>query len=94
MKNKSSKYVMEDQLQILEKIQSVEAPSELYVKILSKIENQKKDIVSPKWIFAAAAVIAILISLNVKVIQNTKDNSKSDFDTLFMMKSQNTFSYD
>lgn len=94
MKNKSSKYVMEDQLQILEKIQSVEAPSELYGKILSNIENQKKDVVSPKWIFAAAAVIVILISLNVKVIQNTKDNSKSDFDTLFMMKSQNTFSYD
>lgn len=94
MKNKSSKYVMEDQLQILEKIQSVEAPSELYGKILSKIENQKKDIVSPKWIFAAAAVIVILISLNVKVIQNTKDSSSSDFDTLFMMKSQNTFSYD
>ncbi|MDN4013167.1 hypothetical protein QX233_11890 [Chryseobacterium gambrini] len=94
MKNKSSKYVMEDQLQILEKIQSVEAPSELYGKILGKIEDQKKDIVSPKWIFAAAAVIVILISLNVKVIQNTKDNSKSDFDTLFMMKSQNTFSYD
>lgn len=94
MKNKSSKYVMEDQLQILEKIQSVEAPSELYGKILSKIENQKKDIVSPKWIFAAAAVIVSLISLNVKVIQNTKDSSRSDFDTLFMMKSQNTFSYD
>lgn len=94
MKNKSSKYVMEDQLQILEKIQSVEAPSELYGKILSKIENQKKDIVSPKWIFAAAAVIVILISFNVKVIQNTKDSSRSDFDTLFMMKSQNTFSYD
>jgi len=94
MKNKSSKYVMEDQLQILEKIQSVEAPSELYGKILSKIENQKKDVVSPKWIFAAAAVIVILISLNVKVIQNTKDSSRSDFDTLFMMKSQNTFSYD
>ncbi|WP_308005312.1 hypothetical protein [uncultured Chryseobacterium sp.] len=94
MKNKSSKYVMEDQLQILKKIQSVDAPSELYGKILSKIENQKKDIVSPKWIFAAAAVIAILISLNVKVIQNTKDSSRSDFDTLFMMKSQNTFSYD
>lgn len=94
MKNKSSKYVMEDQLQILEKIQSVEAPSELYGKILGKIEDQKKDIVSPKWIFAAAAVIVILISLNVKVIQNTKDNSKSDFDTLFMMKSQNTFSYE
>lgn len=94
MKNKSSKYVMEDQLQILEKIQSVEAPSELYGKILSKIEDQKKDIVSPKWIFAAAAVIIILISFNIKVIQNTKDNSKSDFDTLFMMKSQNTFSYD
>ncbi len=94
MKNKSSKYVMEDQLQILEKIQSVEAPSELYGKILSKIENQKKDVVSPKWIFAAAAVIVILISLNVKVIQNTKDSSSSDFDTLFMMKSQNAFSYD
>lgn len=94
MKNNSSKYVMEDQLQILEKIQSVEAPSELYGKILSKIEDQKKDIVSPKWIFAAAAVIVILISFNVKVIQNTKDSSKSDFDTLFMMKSQNTFSYD
>lgn len=94
MKNKSSKYVMEDQLQILEKIQSVEAPSELYGKILSKIENQKKDIVSPKWIFAAAAVIIILISFNVKVIQNTKGSSRSDFDTLFMMKSQNTFSYD
>lgn len=94
MKNKSSKYVMEDQLQILEKIQSVEAPSELYGKILSKIEDQKKDVVSTKWVFAAAAVIVILISFNIKLIQNTKDSSRSDFDTLFMMKSQNTFSYD
>jgi len=94
MKNKSSKYVMEDQLQILEKIQSVEAPSELYGKILSKIENQKKDIVSPKWIFTAAAIIIILISLNIKLIEDRKDSSKSDFETLFMMKSQNTFSYD
>lgn len=94
MKNKSSKYVMEDQLQILEKIQSVEAPSELYEKILSKIEDQKKDIVSPKWIFTAAAIIIILISLNIKLIEDRKDSSKSDFETLFMMKSQNTFSYD
>lgn len=94
MKNNSSKYVMEDRLQILEKIQSVEAPSELYGKILSKIENQKKDIVSPKWIFTAAAIIIILISLNIKLIEDRKDSSKSDFETLFMMKSQNTFSYD
>ncbi len=94
MKNKSSKYVMEDELQILEKIQSVEAPSELYGKILNKIEDQKKDVVSPKWIFAAAAVIVLLISFNIKLIQNTKDSSRSDFDTLFMMKSQNAFSYD
>lgn len=94
MKNKSSKYVMEDQLQILEKIQSVEAPSELYGKILSKIEDQKKDIVSPKWIFTATAIIIILISLNIKLIEDRKDSSKSDFETLFMMKSQNTFSYD
>lgn len=94
MKNNSSKYVMEDQLQILEKIQSVEAPSELYGKILSKIEDQKKDIVSTKWIFTAAAIIIILISLNIKLIEDRKDSSKSDFETLFMMKSQNTFSYD
>jgi len=94
MKNKSSKYVMEDQLQILEKIQSVEAPSELYGKILSKIEDQKKDIVSPKWIFTAAAIIIILISLNIKLIEDRKDSSTSDFETLFMMKSQNTFLYD
>lgn len=94
MKNNSSKYVMEDRLQILEKIQSVEASSELYEKILSKIEDQKKDIVSPKWIFTAAAIIIILITLNIKLIEDRKDSSKSDFETLFMMKSQNTFSYD
>ncbi len=94
MKNNSSKYVMEDQLQILEKIQSVEAPSELYEKILSKIEDQKKDIVSPKWIFTAAAIIIILISFNIKLIEDRKYSSKSDFETLFIMKSQNTFSYD
>ncbi|WP_294222399.1 MULTISPECIES: hypothetical protein [Chryseobacterium] len=94
MENKSSKYVMEDQLQILEKIQSVEAPAELYGKVLGKIQEQKRDIVSSKWIFAAAAIIVMLISLNVKIIQNAKYSSRSDFDTLFMMKSQNAFSYD
>lgn len=94
MKNKSSKYVMEDELQVLEKIQRVEAPSELYGKILSKIEDQKNDFVSPIRVFTAVAVIVILISFNIKLIQNTKDSSRSDFDTLFMMKSQNTFSYD
>jgi len=94
MKNKSSKYVMEDQLQILENIRKVEAPSELYSQILGKIEEQKKDFVSPKWILTAAALIIILISFNIKLIQNTKDSSRSDFDALFMMKSQNTFSYD
>jgi len=94
MKNKSSKYVMEDQLQILEKIQKVEAPSELYSGILRKIENQKRDMVSPKWILTAAAIIIILISFNIRLIENTKDSSQSDFDVLFMMKSRNTFSYD
>jgi len=94
MKNKSSKYVMEDQLQILEKIQKVEAPSELYSVILRKIENQKRDMVSPKWILTAAAIIIILISFNIRLIENTKDSSQSDFDALFMMKSRNTFSYD
>ena len=94
MKNNSSKYVMEDQLQLLEKIQKVEAPSELYAKILNKIENHRKDVVSLKWIFAAAAVIVILISFNITLIQNTKDYSRSDFETLFMMKPENTFSYD
>lgn len=94
MKNKSSKYAMEDQLEILKKIQKVEAPLELYEKILSKIENRGNDMVSPKWIFTAVAVIVILISFNIKLIQNTKDFSRSEFDALFMMKSQNTFSYD
>lgn len=94
MKNNSSKYVMEDQLQILEKIQKVEAPSELYSEILRKIENQKKEVVSPTWILTAAAVIIMLISFNIKLIDNTKESSQSDFDALFMMKSKNTFSYD
>lgn len=94
MKNNSSKYVMEDQLQILEKIQKVEAPSELYSEILRKIENQKKEVVPPTWILTAAAVIIMLISFNIKLIDNTKDSSQSDFDALFMMKSKNTFSYD
>jgi hypothetical protein len=85
---------MGNQLQILENIRKVEAPSELYSQILRKIGDQKKDFVSPKWILTAAALIIILISFNVKLIENTKDSSKSDFDALFMMKSQNTFSYD
>ncbi len=28
---------------------------------------------------------------NIKLIEDRKDSSTSDFDTLFMMKSQNTF---
>lgn len=94
MKDKSSKYVMEDQLQILENIKKVEAPSELYAQVLGKIGDQKKDFVSPKWILTAAAAILILISFNIKLIENTEDSSKSDFGTLFMVKSQNTFSYE
>lgn len=94
MKNKSSKYVMEDQLQILESIKEVEAPSQLYSQVLRKIESKKNEFVSPKWILTAAAVIIILISFNIKLIDNTKKSSSSDFDALFMMKSQNTFSYE
>ncbi|MCX8524098.1 hypothetical protein OF897_09185 [Chryseobacterium formosus] len=94
MKNKSSKYVMEDQLRILENIKEVEAPSQLYSQILRKIENKKNEFVSPKWILMAAAMIIILISFNIKLIDSKKDSSKSDFDVLFMIKSQNTFSYE
>ena len=94
MKNKSSKHVMEDQLQILESIEKVEAPSQLYLQVLKRIESRKSDFVSPKWIWVAAAAIVILISFNIKLIENMKDSSVSGFDTLFMMKSQSTLSYE
>ncbi|WP_294300245.1 hypothetical protein [uncultured Chryseobacterium sp.] len=94
MENKSSKSLMEDPLHLLENIKEAEAPSGMYSAILDKIQRRKNDFVSPKWVLLAAAAIVVLLSFNVKLIKNTKDSSRSDFDVLFMMKPSNTFSYE
>jgi len=49
--------------------------SSLYLKIQNKIKNS--DIVSPTWLWIAAASIAILFLLNARVVCTKLENTKA-----------------
>jgi len=85
MKKPSSKKQMKDKLEILAKIQKVNAPDEMYGNILSIIKNRKNATISMTWIRSAAAAILILISVegymiitgDFKMNQNTTPSIES-----------------
>lgn len=82
---------MENELDILNRIQKVEAPPFLYTRILSRVQNKVKETVSVKWVVAAAACLVVVLTINITVIQSGKTNSKTDLTEVFSLKTNNNF---
>ena len=59
----------------LQNIQKVQAPEGLYERILSKVEEQKTDIVPLHWVKVAAAIIILFISADVLVLMKSSKTS-------------------
>ncbi len=81
---------MENELDILNRIQKVDAPPFLYTRILTRVQNKVKETVPVKWAVAAAACLLILITINISVIQSSKENNTTNLSEVFSLKTNNS----
>jgi len=85
---------MEKDLDILRKIQRVEPSHDLYAVIVNGVQQYDKEHVSLRWVWAAAACLALLISVNLTAIQLTNKAPAPDLTDLFSLNAQNTLYHD
>ncbi len=69
--------IMKDQLNILEKIETVDAPVFLFTRIQAKIEEQLAGRVSKKQAIAYLAGICLIIALNVLALSSGKTSQEN-----------------
>jgi hypothetical protein len=81
---------MENEFDILNRIQKVDATPFLYTRILSRIQNKAKETVPVKWAVAAAACLVILLILNISAIQSGKESNTTDLSEVFLLKTSNS----
>jgi hypothetical protein len=81
---------MENQLDILNKIQKVDAPPFLYTRILNRIQNKVKETVPVKWAVATAAGLIVLITININVIKSGEESNTTDLSEVFNLKTNNS----
>lgn len=81
---------MENELDILNRIQKVDAPPFLYTRILTRVQNKVKETVPVKWAVAAAACLLILITINISVIQSSKESNTTNLSEVFSLKTNNS----
>lgn len=81
---------MDNELDILNRIQKVDAPPFLYTRILTRVQNKVKETVPVKWVVAAAACLLILITINISVIQSSKESNSSNLSEVFSLQTSNS----
>jgi NADH:ubiquinone oxidoreductase subunit 6 (subunit J) len=81
---------MEKELDILNRIQKVDAPPFLYTRILTRVQNKVRETVPVKWAVAAAACLLILITINISVIQSSKQSNTTNLSEVFSLKTNNS----
>lgn len=81
---------MNHPVDILEKVQKVEAPPFLYTRILNRIQNKAQETVPVKWAVVAAACLLVLITINISVIQSSKENNRTDLSEAFSLQTSNS----
>ncbi len=81
---------MENELDILNRIQKVDAPPFLYTRILNRVQNKVKETVPVKWAVAAAACLLILITINISVIQSSKESNSTNLSEVFSLQTSNS----
>nr|WP_294893971.1 hypothetical protein [uncultured Pedobacter sp.] len=72
---------MESKLDLLSKIEKVDAPPFLYTQILQKIESRKQIEISLVKQWSLAIAFILLIILNVSVLMNNSTAKQSDKQT-------------
>lgn len=83
MKKESSNNKMDLNIDILNNVKRVDVPEHLYNKILQKIEQRKTtNVVSMKWVGAAAAVLICLIAIDVYVFTKETTNYKNNLESI------------
>ena len=70
-----------DNIEQLQHIRKVEAPAYLLDRIHARIDEQKKDNVSPSWALSLAAAIALLTLFNVMHLRNDVQQASTDVAT-------------
>lgn len=95
MKNKSSNKIsnMDNNLDILNNIKKVEASPFLLNRIQQKIEAEKQNTISTKWVYAMAASVLILLSLNVFAIvhKTEKNEAKAIAKNMHLLTNDNFY---
>ena len=69
---------MQGKLDILDKIQKVDAPEFLYTRIINSIENRTTQSLSKGWVWTAAACLSCVIALNVFAFSSFEVSSSQD----------------
>ncbi len=64
-------------LELLSKIEQVDAPHFLMTRIQQKIENRKADFLKPRWVLAISASLMLIIAFNFFLVSNSEQESKS-----------------
>ena len=85
---------MENELEILGQIKRVDAPKHLYERISKSIELQKKEVVSTKFTWMAAACLILIFALNLLSIQINKNNTEPNLIEIFSLNTQNIVYYE
>ncbi len=80
---------MENKLKILQTIEKAEVNPFLFDKIINKIINRHKEIISIKWGYIAAACLVVIFTINMTLLQESKSRNKPDLTEIFSMKTQN-----
>ncbi len=91
MKNNSSNYLMNESLDLLNGIQKLDPPSQLFDKIMLKVERQKlyHEKIDGKWLGIAAALLVGLMSVEMYFIFTTKQQKEKQQIVQLMGSTQN-----
>ncbi|MCP4441096.1 MAG: hypothetical protein GY810_19400 [Aureispira sp.] len=85
---------MDKKLDILKNIQEVEAPDQLYDKVLSRIQNRKPNIISLRWASTAVAVVMLFIALDIYAIYHINKDANQDEITAIAPVQDNQLYYE
>lgn len=85
---------MKQELEILNHIQKVEPNAFLYNRIQQKIANELNNNVSIKWTYAIAASIALLIFINIKVVEKNKTSNMTNLAKSMNLITDNNLYYE
>ena len=89
----TSNGLMEREFDILQSVQGLQPPPDLYDKIISKTSELSFRI-SKKWFAGVAAMIALLICFEVFLVRQSTDNTNSNNELEILIQKENYHLYE